>query len=547
MHQVTPIQFFQMLFGELAGPGCLVIWTRTTRGGECYAYWPNNLDEAARQACQYAKSRDVWFCVSLQDPEAAMEIAKRRRPRIRQRRVRGSEHSATVLPALWVELEFAAPGQSPGRLPPDRESILGLLAAVPRPPSIVVRTGRGVIAFWRLREPLPLATPEARQTARNLVKKLHAAARSAAAEHGWELDQSASLARLLRVPGTLDHGSGQPVTVTVEHSPLAVGPLALKPGDWTYAPEDFDDLPEPDAATGTGALMRDPGAHRDRRPAADFGPVFAGCPYLRYCWDERSGLPEEELRAVLTVIVHCRVGDAGPRRLGHRYTRDHPGYTAASADAEIDLALAAAGPRTCEQLGELGAHAAACCVGWAASGRAASGRAASGRAPSVVDGTVPRPTGRRPTGPEPARPASRPLSVLTADQLARSRVVWIGVLDPADGHPLTEAAAGSGGMLRDLVRGLGEVLESLGGAATSREILDQLDAERGRRRYPGLCSALAELFPNLDAEALPTPVQLSALLGSIRDRPAGGARIERQPRHAQGLRWRFRRVEEASS
>ncbi len=364
MSTVTPIHFFQTLFGEPIGPGRLLLWTRKTNSGEDFAYWPNNLDEAARQACRYKNSRDVYFSVSLQSRRQAIRIAARRRPLASDLRVRGSVASATLLPALWAELVVAGLGDSRDDLPADRESALGLLEALPRPPSILVNAGGDFQAYWRLDPPLLLDTPEARRSARRLVLKLHSALAAAGAEHGWGVHQNGNLAHQLRVPGTLNHDVSPPALVKVEHFPRGPGL-----GDWTCRPEDFDDLPEPAAGDGAGALLRDPGTGRDRGPAADFLPIHAGCPFLQYCYDERTVLPEKELEAALEVVVCCRIGDAGGRRLAHRMCRDHPGYTRAGTDADVDQAFAAGGPVTCARIRGLGDRAAACCAGCAHAGR----------------------------------------------------------------------------------------------------------------------------------------------------------------------------------
>ncbi len=113
------------------------------------------------------------------------------------------------------------------------------------------------------------------------------------------------------------------------------------------------------------------------------------------------------------------------------------------------------------------------------------------------------------------------------------------------------AAGGAHDTPRGLIHGLGELLEGLGGAASSREILDRL-GEKGARgtspcRYPTLRSALAELFPGLGPEALPTPTQLTARLRPLRGRPAGGAILEQGTRGEKGVRWCVQRLPKAPS
>ncbi len=591
MQQITPIQFLKTVFGEPVGPGRLALFTRTGRSRSGRAYWPNNLDEAARQVCHYRKSRDVYVCASLQNRDLALEIARRRRPRARKRHVRCSEPSATVLPALWAEIVAAGPAADACRRPPDLEAVLRVLEAVDRQPSIAIHTGAGFQLYWLLREPLMLDTGEAQRAARRLLLKLQSALAAAAAEHDLRVDQSADPAKMLYVPGTLNHAFQPAVEVTVERFPVGLEDRR------TWAPEDFDALPEPGTGTGLETLMRDPGADRDRGPAADFRRVHGGCRFLQYCYRERAGLPESEWLAALEAVARCRIGDADGRRLVHRFSRDHPGYTVSATDAEIDLALFAREPSTCRQIAELSVRAAACCAGCVHRGRI-EGPLALGAQPALPaesrDGDLPicRPAAPGPAAPEPAAagtPAALPAGVEPAPgaggpqmviasweraageapETVRSTVIWIGgtpgpVLAPADGPvlpppggPVLPPAGGPDrppgvqDLSRRLAGGLGELLETLGGTATSKEILEELarSSRTGAGRAPGgryrkLRSALAELFPNPDAEMLPTPAQLSARLRRLRGRPAGGRRIEQGPRTARGVRWSVRRAEE---
>ncbi len=156
MSQVTPIQFLTALYGEPLGPGSLVIWTNSRRSGKKESLWTSSLDQAARLGTRWRQSREVYFGVALQDQDAAVEIARRRSPRATARWVRGSADSAILVPALWADLDVAGPGHSAKNLPPDRDAALGLLGAVPKPPSILVDTGGDSHLYLLLRRPLVL-------------------------------------------------------------------------------------------------------------------------------------------------------------------------------------------------------------------------------------------------------------------------------------------------------------------------------------------------------------------------------------------------------
>ena len=358
MPRITPLQFLQTLYPELerSSPdrsGRLVLWTKSRRSGKKHTDWPHSLVQAARLARSYRRSRDVYFGVALQDRDRALAIARRRRPRIGKAAVRGSEASATALPALWADLDVAGPGHSSQRLPPDRAAALGLLVAVPVPPSIIVDSGGGLHVYWLLREPLTLASGADRRGAKDLVRRLQAALGRRAADHGWGVDNTANLAQLLRVPGTLNYKLGKPRPVTVERFPLSPSL-----GDVRYAPEDFDALPEAVAAIDEPLLR---GREREHGPPADFRLVLAGCAWLRHCYEDRTSLPEPEWYAALSIAGRCASDGVDGRRLAHRISRDHPGYRPSDTDDKLDQALERSGPRTCAHIaGALGQRSAYC-------------------------------------------------------------------------------------------------------------------------------------------------------------------------------------------
>ncbi len=357
MPRITPLQFLRALYPGSERPGRLVLWSKSRRSGKKHTDWTHSLVQAARLARRYRHTRDVYFGIALQDKERALAVARRRRPRAGKSTVRGSEASAIALPALWVDLDVAGPGHSSNRLPPDRAAALGLLEAAPRPPSIIVDSGGGLHVYWLLREPLLLATGADRRRAKDLVQRLQAALREAAESHGWRIDNTANLAQLLRLPGTLNHKTDKSRPVTVEHFPLTPSL-----GDFRYAPEDFDDLPEPPPITlDETPRVAQRCVGRDQGPPADLHAVLAGCAWLRHCYDDRTSLPEPEWYAALSIVGRCAAGDTGGRRLAHRFSRDHPGYRPTDTDDKLDQALERAGPRTCAHVaGKLGQKVAYC-------------------------------------------------------------------------------------------------------------------------------------------------------------------------------------------
>jgi hypothetical protein len=128
---------------------------------------------------------------------------------------RGKAHQALAIPGLWVDLDVAGPGHTKKGLPATREDALELLPAE-YPPSLLVETGGGLHAWWLFKEPWWFEDAAERDEAATLIERWQAQIRYRAASRGLEVDATADLARVLRLPGTWNHKIRQtprPVTL----------------------------------------------------------------------------------------------------------------------------------------------------------------------------------------------------------------------------------------------------------------------------------------------------------------------------------------------
>ena len=147
--------------------------------------------------------------------------------------------------------------------------------------------------------------------------------------------------------------------------------------------------------------------------------------------------------------------------------------------------------------------------------------------------------------------AGRPRQPLAAwgsyggwSDLVRSTVVWLGLPDPAATRESSDIGVVEGAVLHDLVFGLAELLDRLGRSATVKQIARELATEGA---YPRLRCALAELFPHLDRDQLPSSQQLAGRLRAYRGHVARGHFIDRVPNHHGAARWTVRKVASYSS
>jgi AAA domain/Primase C terminal 1 (PriCT-1) len=107
----------------------------------------------------------------------------------------GRLENCLTVAALWVDVDFKSVPEAEARQ---------FLAEFPVPPSCVVRSGGGLHCYWLLKERLPVTDLRLRAVIRRLALRLHG-----------DLS-SAEPARMLRVPGTLNHKYTPPRPVVIE-------------------------------------------------------------------------------------------------------------------------------------------------------------------------------------------------------------------------------------------------------------------------------------------------------------------------------------------
>ena len=334
----TTLQFLRALYPDPVAPGKLVVWT-STRQGKKHSCWANTLDEAADHAHRVKGTRDVYFGVGLQDPLEARAIVRQRFPRVQMPSVRGCHDSVVALPAIWADLDVAGPGHAADALPPDRRSALELLEAIPHPPSIRVATGGGYHVYWPLRELWTLDDDVERERARGLLRRLQGALRAEARLQGWILDHTADLARVMRLPGTLNQKTDPPRAVKVELFPRDAG-------GGRYNPDDFDDLPE---VVEPAPAARPRGEPEGWVPAR-YEPIRRGCPWLAHCDEDQHRLSEPEWLATLTIVGRCASADQDAVGLAHAVSHRHPGYHPLKTEEKLEHAVRNLGPRTCAEI-----------------------------------------------------------------------------------------------------------------------------------------------------------------------------------------------------
>ncbi len=292
---MEPGEFLTALWGEKP-PGAMLIWTLPDKRSR-WLTDPAEADELCRRLADY----DIYTGVALAPPDWPPD-AGRRLPAAQ----------AHALAGVWIDLDLADPAHAKPGLPTDREAVASRLREAAPPPTVSISSGHGWHCWWLFPEPWLLTTPAARERAGELARRWQRMLQAAWRERGWALDSTFDLARVLRLPGTLNRKGWEPQRVTaLETDGPRYAPAELA----GYLPVDPTAVagasPGPiagNAAIGKRAAPQPAPAPAPGEPAgfalsAEASPdydllsrLFAEEPAARASWEhQRDDLPDQSL------------------------------------------------------------------------------------------------------------------------------------------------------------------------------------------------------------------------------------------------------------
>jgi putative DNA primase/helicase len=324
---VNATTFFQLLYNENV-PGHLVLWTRQDKK----PHWllANNLEAASRLAEHLSSTCDVYFGVALQDKEAAFAKWRKDNPYApREPTTRGCSETAVALPGLWADVDVRGPAHKAINLPPSKAAARALIAEFPFPPPLVIDSGHGLQAWWLFRELWIFDSEEERQHAQALARRFLATLQAIAQGHGWQIDPTADLARVLRVPGTFNRKLNPLPVRAVEYNETC-----------RYNPSDFEEYLIDASPT------EDPPRPQWHGASGAVDPVLQHCKFVQYCQAYAAELPEPHWYSLVSNLARLE----GGKEAIHALSLPYPGYTINETDQKIAHAIQSAGPHTCRYI-----------------------------------------------------------------------------------------------------------------------------------------------------------------------------------------------------
>lgn len=194
-------QFLTDLFGGKPEGTKVLIWTMPDKNSNYYI----NIPRASSIAKMVEAKKSVYFGLGVSS------VHKTNRQRFLAKEIEG-------IPGLWLDLDFGDTGHKKAKLPPTLTDAVELVKAMPLEPSYIVMSGHGVHAYWLFDQFLAFDESFTNEQAHELSHRWSLKCKEIAAERKWEVDSVFDLARVLRVPGTVNwKDTENPIDVSVIH------------------------------------------------------------------------------------------------------------------------------------------------------------------------------------------------------------------------------------------------------------------------------------------------------------------------------------------
>jgi hypothetical protein len=197
--EAAVLSWLRILHGD--APGLVNVVATDQWSGKVFR--TDQLDQAAAYAAQLDEQgrEGIYARVTTLRPDAVARMMLGSR---------GGVDATLALPALWADLDIAGPGhKSTGVLPPSEELARDVVAHAKLPePTLWVHSGGGLYPIWLLDRPHVIDDDlaDVADLAANWQRAIGLASRAL----GWHYGTGVGdLARVLRIPGTVNRKAGQ--------------------------------------------------------------------------------------------------------------------------------------------------------------------------------------------------------------------------------------------------------------------------------------------------------------------------------------------------
>jgi hypothetical protein len=265
--------FLTSLWGD-PPPGQVLVWTLPRKRSTWFQHF-SNLDTWV----DAHKDEDIYTGVGIVANDAKVTAA-----------TRTSNTNVSGLAGLWADLDIQHGVHKKGQLPPSVEAVLEALKEFEHPPSYIIHSGHGLHLWWLFQAPWVFSAPTDRAKGAALAQWWHSALGRLFLRHNWALDATHDLARVLRLPGTINYKATPTPVEIIGQSPTRLDVAALL----TQVPLQAYQVAQPASVNGSAPLLLN---HDAAPPAGKFAALLANSPQFAASWRHERRFKDNDASA----------------------------------------------------------------------------------------------------------------------------------------------------------------------------------------------------------------------------------------------------------
>jgi P4 family phage/plasmid primase-like protien len=248
---------------------------------------------------------------------------------------RGKNEDILFLPCVWAEFDLKGGVHAANNLPYE-EDVLGYINTFSLEPSIIIHSGGGLHCYWLFDKPAQILSKQSMQSAERMLSRFQNVFIRLARVKGLHIDNTADLARVLRVPSTYN----------LKREPKLVETMLFEP-DRRYSLKELHE-----AITTIEAIFpEEPRVKAARKNYEGEIPdakhperIVQECQFIKEYVNHQETASYGEWVSALSIAAYCEDG----QDLVHEWSKGHPDYKEQEVERKYNEIRSRMKPRTCQ-------------------------------------------------------------------------------------------------------------------------------------------------------------------------------------------------------
>ena len=277
----------------------------------------SELEKLEQAVKKYSNKTNIYFGVGL-------------RKKILPNNLRGRNSDILVVTTLYADIDIKSKAHAETALPSSVNEAMEFLNSLPLKPSIIVNSGNGLHAYWLLDNPFKIQSKNDKDYISSIFRGWSKILSAKAIDRGWKLDNVSDLARVLRVPGSINH--------KLENRAICE---VLNLNKMKYHLTDFEPYLVHSESKGAKSYLENSQTGETKR-------IIEKCDFIKYCKENAENLSEPYWHAMITNLAPTKDGV----KAIHELSKPYPKYDKSETDRKIKHAVKENKPHTCKYIQE---------------------------------------------------------------------------------------------------------------------------------------------------------------------------------------------------